>query len=220
MAHPLDRHPVDSSGMRNIEGLTSDALVSLHDLAATFLDYAGAPDLPLMNSRSLRGVLEGKTREHRRCIFSGLGDWRMVFDGRYKLVLRREEPARLYDTKADPHEMHDVAGREPSDLFGPRISRMGADGCRPVRRPHRERNVCDTPGRRTKGPLSGSGGRAAAGRGGVAGRSKHVWSARRPRPAAAISSPPRPVPLKEIIRAIRVIRGRRLSPRLDRGQNH
>lgn len=111
---PSSGIPLIVAGPGISNGLTSDALVSLHDLTATFLDYAVAPKLPAMESRSLRGVLEGKTREHRQCVFSGLGGWRMVFDGRHKLILRRDEPCCLYDTKNDPNEIHDIADREPS----------------------------------------------------------------------------------------------------------
>jgi len=47
------------------QGMTSDALVSIHDLAATMLDYAGRAPLPGMDSRSFRPVLEGRAETHR-----------------------------------------------------------------------------------------------------------------------------------------------------------
>jgi arylsulfatase A-like enzyme len=106
--------PLIVAGPSIQHGRVSCALVSLHDLTATFLDYAGAEALPAMESRSLRGVLEARTEEHRQHVFSGLGDWRMAFDGRYKLVLRREDPDLLYDTLNDPNEMQNVADRERS----------------------------------------------------------------------------------------------------------
>ena len=93
--------------------MISEALVSLHDLTATFLDYTGTAPLPAMTSRSLRNVLEGRTDQHRQKIFSGLGDWRMVFDGHYKLVTRSGEPPILYDIEADPQEMTNVADLHP-----------------------------------------------------------------------------------------------------------
>ena len=40
-------------------------------------------------------------------------EWRLVYDGRYKLVVYPDQPAMLYDTIADPHEDHDVAGLHP-----------------------------------------------------------------------------------------------------------
>jgi arylsulfatase A-like enzyme len=104
---------------------SSDALASTMDLAATFLDYAGVPRPGDMDSLSLRPMLEGKTRTHRAFVSSGLGLWRMVFDGRYKFIrgfdpgrpriwlhrgdsLRYSEPAAapllLFDLEKDPLE--------------------------------------------------------------------------------------------------------------------
>ena len=56
------------------------------DLAATFLDYGGVEVPAEMDSRSLRPVLEGATDSHREVVLSGLRDFRMAWDGRYKLV--------------------------------------------------------------------------------------------------------------------------------------
>jgi arylsulfatase A-like enzyme len=107
-------------------GGASDALVSMHDLAATFLDVAGRPPLPGMDSRSLRPLLSGATQRHRPHVRSGLDDWRMVFDGRHKLV--RQIPAgasgtppagpsmRLFDLQDDPWETHDLAARLPEEV--------------------------------------------------------------------------------------------------------
>jgi len=106
--------PMILAGPGITNGVISEALVSLHDLTATILDYAGAEPLPAMDSRSLRGVLEAKRDEHRQHIISALDDWRMVTDGQYKLVLRQDKPALLYETKIDPAEMHDVAARNPA----------------------------------------------------------------------------------------------------------
>ena len=52
--------------------------------------------------------------QHRPHVVSGLGDWCMVFDGRYKLVLCRDKPVLLYDLENDPDEMYDIGNREPS----------------------------------------------------------------------------------------------------------
>lgn len=90
----------------------SGALVSLHDLAATFVDYAGAAPMPGMDAVSLRGLLEGRRSSHREYVISGLEEWRMVFDGRYKLVLfsTGEDPI-LFDLEADPTEDVNIAAR-------------------------------------------------------------------------------------------------------------
>lgn len=90
----------------------SDALVSLHDLSATFLDYAGAPALPESDALSLRGVLEGRSEKHREWITCGLHNWDMIFDGRYKLTAGAEPSPILYDILEDPREMRNIAQSE------------------------------------------------------------------------------------------------------------
>ncbi len=104
------------------QGVASDALVSTHDLAATFLDLAGLPPLPGMDSQSLAPVLAGRAASHRPYVRSGLDPWRMVFDGRYKLV--RGVPGhrgggvapQLFDLAEDPWEMRDLAGERPAEV--------------------------------------------------------------------------------------------------------
>jgi len=114
-----------------------DAPVSTLDLSATFLDVAGAPSMDDVDSRSMKRYLAGETEVHREVVFSGLGAWRLAFDGRYKLILgydpekrrggkewepwdvdpaeaellRRERPAILYDVGES--ESRNVAEQYP-----------------------------------------------------------------------------------------------------------
>jgi arylsulfatase len=97
--HASTSVPMVIAGPGVQEGVVSDALVSHMDLAATFLEYASTPKPAGMQSRSLKGLLEGKTRKHRDAVRSGLGRWRMVFDGRYKLV-------RGFDPEASSKDLH------------------------------------------------------------------------------------------------------------------
>ena len=97
-------------------GATSEALVELHDLAATMLDFAGAPAPAGMDARSLRPPLEGATTVHRPFAISALGEWRCVRDERYKLVLVAGGAPRLFDLVADPWEDHDIAGAAPPEV--------------------------------------------------------------------------------------------------------
>ncbi len=71
---PSSGVPLIVSGPGIQSGVCSDALVSLHDLAATFLDYAQAAPLPDADTRTLRGHLEGHSERHRDFVISGLND--------------------------------------------------------------------------------------------------------------------------------------------------
>lgn len=91
--HWMKRHPYEASagvplvaaGPGMTPGQNSDALVSVMDIAATFLDYAGL-DIPReMDSRSFRRLLEGETDAHRDVLLSGINPWRAITDGEYKL---------------------------------------------------------------------------------------------------------------------------------------
>lgn len=111
-----------------VENRRSDALISLIDVGATFLDYAGAQPTDGMAARSFRPVLEGKADRHRDYVNSGLFHWRLVSDGRYKLVRGFDPKIRplggsvpkgspityvLYDLQSDPLESRNVADSAP-----------------------------------------------------------------------------------------------------------
>jgi len=110
-------------------GVVSDALVSLIDLAATSMDYAGLPIPSAMHARSIRPVLEGQTTSHRDYILSGLAGWRMVSDGQHKLI-RGFNPGStgngdgsdidaapiLFDLDSDPDEVSNVASANPAKV--------------------------------------------------------------------------------------------------------
>jgi arylsulfatase A-like enzyme len=93
--------PMAIAGPGVQDGVVSDALVSHMDLAATFLEYGSTPKPADMESRSLKGLLEGRTRKHRDAVRSGLGSWRMVYDGRYKLI-------RGFNPEASSRDLHEA----------------------------------------------------------------------------------------------------------------
>ena len=114
---------------------TSSALVSLIDLAATFLDFAGVDVPNAMDSHSLRPVLDGSSDSHREFLLSGLNPWRCITDGRLKLVrgyaggramggsnlpaypaADADSEPLLYNIQEDPFENANLAPQSPSDV--------------------------------------------------------------------------------------------------------
>eukprot|EP00118_Oscarella_pearsei_P002806 m.11700 g.11700 ORF g.11700 m.11700 type:complete len:537 (+) comp23544_c0_seq2:38-1648(+) len=59
-------------------GAKIDTPVTTMDMAGTFLDYAGILPVKGMSTKSLRSILEGKDKQNRPYIWSGLGSWRVV----------------------------------------------------------------------------------------------------------------------------------------------
>ena len=95
------------------QGVVTDTLVSLHDLAATFVDYADANPMPDMDAISLRPCLTDAAKTHRHYVVSGLNDWQLVFDGQHKLVTGASEEPLLFDMIADPLEDVNIAAQQP-----------------------------------------------------------------------------------------------------------
>ena len=107
--------PLAVVGPGVLGNLASPALVSTMDLAATFLDYGGVARPAGMDSRSLRPLIEGRERQHREFVRSGLNRWRMVWDGRYKLVRGFDPSAErtLFDLQEGPWEDRNLAPDRP-----------------------------------------------------------------------------------------------------------
>lgn len=116
-----------------------DVPATLLDVHATALDYAEV-DEPCVQSVSMRPYLDGETdTPPRDAVISGLGPWRLAFDGRYKFVrgfdpdrdhnaqvsdfdaydesavVRRmtDLPPLLFDTEEDPDERRNLAPERP-----------------------------------------------------------------------------------------------------------
>jgi hypothetical protein len=81
-----------------------------------------------MTARSFRPLLEGKTETHRKHVNSGLFNWRLVGDVRYKLIRgfdpkqkqqggsvprSTDAPLVLYDLEKDPLENQNFAESAP-----------------------------------------------------------------------------------------------------------
>ncbi len=90
-------------------------LVSLVDLAATFLDLAGAGDGMQTDGRSLVPLVRGEAvPDWRREIVAEFHghhfpySQRMIRDDRHKLVVSPESVNELYDLETDPDELHNL----------------------------------------------------------------------------------------------------------------
>ncbi len=127
--------PLVAAGPGVRAGVSTRALVSMMDLAATFIDYAGAEVPSDMDSRSLRPVLDGSSEDHREFLLSGFNPWRCITDGRLKLI--RGYPGgrlqgatgfpvypegdtttapMLHDIQDDPFENRNLAEGAPNDV--------------------------------------------------------------------------------------------------------
>lgn len=111
------RVPLIVAGPGVATGEVNNSLVELIDISATLLDFAGLPTPGDWDARSLRPLLtKSPPVEHRDVQVSELKDWRMLCDGRFKLVETQSEPARLFDLVEDPGETRDVADQRPDVL--------------------------------------------------------------------------------------------------------
>lgn len=122
--HPSVCVPLVLAGPGIRKNVVCDKPAETLDLAATFLDYAGIAIPKDMDSKSLRSFLEGSGDLLRTYATSSLGNWSLVFDGRYKLVAIGPEDVKakkatatmqleLYDLETDPAEVRNVAGENP-----------------------------------------------------------------------------------------------------------
>ena len=84
------------------------APATILDLHATFLDVAGLEAGDEVDSRSMCQFLAGEKERHREVVLSGLSAWRLVFDGRYKLVRGYDPSKRRGGNDWEP--MHVPAG--------------------------------------------------------------------------------------------------------------
>ena len=99
-----------------------DAPMTTLDLTASFLEWGGLTPGDDLDSRSLVDYLGARTRRHRDLVFSGLSAWRMVFDGRFKLV-RGYDPAKriggdvFEPMHVSPDETEHLQRERPQLLF-------------------------------------------------------------------------------------------------------
>lgn len=91
-------------------GRQSDALLELVDIGPTLLERAGAEALPDADGQSLNPVFADAAQTHRPFTISACDDWRMVFNGRFKLTEWQDGTLRLRDLDRNPEETKDLSG--------------------------------------------------------------------------------------------------------------
>ena len=164
------RHPEGK-----LAGQTSDFFASTHDVPRTLLSFMGVRAPGLMDGEDLSVLFDGGRPPERHwftsCydnyVLAGDRDWFMIADseGRHK---------RLYDKRADPRELHDVAREHPEIVdrlwqvlsrrgrrHPPAVRSLGGEGGDRRVEAHPPRPAA--PGRRRGGGRHGARGAAAGG---------------------------------------------------------
>ena len=110
--------PLLFAGPGVAQGRVNRSAATTLDCTATFLEYAGVRVPKSMDSRSLRPVLTGSAESNRYAVRSGLGKWRLAFDGRYKLIrgFPQEGETLLFDLHNDPLENENLAEGKPAEV--------------------------------------------------------------------------------------------------------
>ncbi len=92
-------------------GWVSEALVELADLLPTFCGLAGVAVPDDVEGMDLRALIAGNSTSVRDQLFGAIDDQHMVHDGTHKyLYFTADGREQLFDHKADPNDMNDIAG--------------------------------------------------------------------------------------------------------------
>ncbi|WP_035611383.1 sulfatase-like hydrolase/transferase [Haloferula sp. BvORR071] len=107
-------------------GMRTDAPIYLQDAMPTALKLAGATVSAEVGFQDLRPHWEGKGIRRDAVIGAYRDLQRMVSkDGKKLLLYPKADVVRIFDLKADPDEMHDLAGTPEGDaLAGPLFQRL------------------------------------------------------------------------------------------------
>ena len=120
------RVPLVVAGTGVTAQATSEALVELIDLSATFVDLAGIGVPEYFDGRSLAPLLRGDTRKHRDHATSGLHRFRVIVDERWKLTRYDDGRVELYDHQADAAELHECSAAQ-ADVVRRLLAALDAD---------------------------------------------------------------------------------------------
>jgi arylsulfatase A-like enzyme len=99
-------------------GTTSDYMASTHDVATTLLGAAKLPKPDVMTGEDLTVIFEGGQPTPRTYFTSALKDHVCAFDDDWLLMCNNQgkDEIKLFDRRADPRELKDVAGRHPDQV--------------------------------------------------------------------------------------------------------
>jgi choline-sulfatase len=94
----------------------SDALVELIDLNPTLCEMAGLPPQQHIDGRSIFSLVSGQAGEHRKDVVCSEYNFRCLRTERYKLIENFNDVLELYDLQEDPHELFNIAEKEPETV--------------------------------------------------------------------------------------------------------
>jgi arylsulfatase A-like enzyme len=95
-------------------GRSSDYLASTHDIAPTVLSMLGKRPPKGMDGTDLSGLFRGRRPPRRGHQTASYGSYVSATDGRWLLISDNQgREKRLFDTRRDPGERRNVAGRHP-----------------------------------------------------------------------------------------------------------
>ena len=91
-------------------------LVELIDLAPTICDLAGVTPIENCDAKSLAPLLRGETTEHRSSVLVTMPNFSCIRTDQWKFIQNINDEPELYDLKADPEELHNLASSQPTVL--------------------------------------------------------------------------------------------------------
>jgi arylsulfatase A-like enzyme len=122
-------------------GSRSDALVSNIDVLPTLLDASCIPRPDGIDGKSLVSLLRDETKRHREMVYSASMERSFICcDGRYKFVLNLQDDDlnELYDLKADPGEMRNLAYATEHKALAEKMSQQIITWLRETKHPYED----------------------------------------------------------------------------------
>ncbi|MCC7018034.1 MAG: sulfatase [Rhodospirillales bacterium] len=122
-----------------------DAPVGLVDVMPTILDGLGQEIPEDLMGRSILDLVRGAAGTERVAVSGFMDNWRAIALDRYKLIVKPDGSAMLFDLQSDPGEEHDIAADKPRiaghlrGRLGLELERTRGGGTSAARRPVHQR---------------------------------------------------------------------------------